>query len=342
MARPTPQPEDESRARVEAVYGGPIPDVTWEWLVRKRYIAELTDGSSSVDDIVSTVRELNAVAPNAVTRLVRRVGSADAEPVLDGINNRMQAVAQIVALRASRSSRVGSWRRRWLPDGLIAVDDVTSWIDQTYRHHLPKLWPADRGPRDATSFAGALALWPHRYVKLQWLDVAQRSGRVWCVPPRGPLADLAAVVDRLVDDWDWHPALATNFVLTDETPARPGVRGLSYRTRRGFDDRYGSYDYMWIRASIDIEVTPEELAAWWRSVRSDLGIAGRKPIGEKSVRLALFAISRDVDTTYREDMDAWNAEVPAEWRFTDWRNFRTAGHKAMEALNRPAAECTAN
>jgi hypothetical protein len=96
---------------------------------------------------------------------------------------------------------------------------------------------------------------------------------------------------------------------------------------------------MWIRASIDIEVTPEELAAWWRGIRAELGIAGRKPIGEKSARLGLFAMTREAGTTYREDMHAWNADVLEEWRFTDWRNFRTAGHKAIHALNRPAADC---
>jgi hypothetical protein len=339
MAISTPVAEDRWRARVESAYGGPIPDASWNWLVAERYVFELAEDLLSVEEVVFKLRELNAVAPGAVARLSRRVGQIDSGPVVARINSRMQALAEAVALRASRSTRVVSWRQKWLSDELIGAEGVTSWIDQIYHEHLPKRWPTDRGPRDATTFAGTFATWPNRYAQLQWLDVTERSVRVWCVPPKGPLGDLAAVVDRLSTDWDWHPALATHFVLTGETPARPGVRGVSHQSRRGFDDRYGPYDLMWIRASIDIEVTPEELAAWWRGIRAELGIAGRKPIGEKSARLGLFAMTREAGTTYREDMHAWNADVLEEWRFTDWRNFRTAGHKAIHALNRPAADC---
>lgn len=339
MARTTPVPEDRARAQVEALYGGPVPDVTWAWLVREQYIAEFEDGLIGPDVVVAKLRELNAVAPAAITKVTRRVGPTDPEHVLADLNNRMNALAEAVAARASRNARVLQWRHRWLHDRLIEGAVVTEWIDDTYRSHLPKAWPADHGPRNASNFVGKFVGWPHQYVQLQWFDAVDRAVRVWCVPPRGPLADLADVAGRLAEQWDWNAALATNFVLTGETPARPGVRGLSYRTRRGFDDRHGPYDFMWVRASIDIEVTPEELASWWRGVRSELGIAGRKPIGPKSVRLALFAMCRETETTYRQDMEAWNAEVPAEWHFKDWRNYRSAAQKALHALNRAASDC---
>ena len=44
--------------------------------------------------------------------------------------------------------------------------------------------------------------------------------------------------------------------------------------------------------------------------------------------------------TYAEDMERWNAQVPDEWRYDDYRNFRTAALSAVNALNNPAAGCT--
>ena len=120
----------------------------------------------------------------------------------------------------------------------------------------------------------------------------------------------------------------------------PGVRGVSFRRRTGSDDKYGAYDLMSVRCSIDVEVTPEELGGWWRGVRAALGISGRRPMGDKSVALAMFALSRTDDSkTFREDMEDWNAEVREEWHFDDYRNFRTAAYNAIDALNRSADGC---
>jgi hypothetical protein len=183
--------------------------------------------------------------------------------------------------------------------------------------------------------------WQHAHVNLQWIDEKAATTKIWCVPQRSLLGDLANLGTKLADTWDWNIGYATNFVLTGETPPRPGVRGLSFRTRRGFDDRYGTYEYMWIQATIDLEVTPEELAGWWRGVRDHLGVSGRRPIAAKGVELAKFALDRDDSTTIREDMNAWNARVKDEWTFDDWRNYRTAALRAIDALNRPAANVRA-
>jgi hypothetical protein len=54
----------------------------------------------------------------------------------------------------------------------------------------------------------------------------------------------------------------------------------------------------------------------------------------------MFAMSRDdSNATFREHMEEWNRQVPEDWRFTDYRNFRTAAMNAVAALNRPAAGC---
>ena len=314
------------------------------WLVGKHYIAELDEDSElTVDDVVDEIRGLNAAAPAALARSTRRATSPSdptAASVFAGLNNRMQALAEVIAWRAGRSLKVTSYRRRWLAGGLVGPDEVSAWIDQTYHQHLPNNWPSDPGPAQATNVLGQFALWPHRHDVLEWIDAKVSTSKVWCVPTRGPLADLARLSQKLASDWDWNPALAVTFVLTGDTPARPGVRGVSFRRRSGSDENYGSYELMSVRCFVDVEVTSEELAAWWRGVRAALGITGRKPMGDKSIRLAMFALSREDDSkTYRQHMEEWNADVPAEWRFNDYRNFRAAAFKAVEALNHPAADC---
>ncbi len=59
----------------------------------------------------------------------------------------------------------------------------------------------------------------------------------------------------------------------------------------------------------------------------------------QGTRTREFALTRDDSTTYRQDMEAWNARVQADWRFSDWRNFRSAALAAVDAVNRPARGC---
>jgi len=342
MTSATPGDSSLWRAEIEKGYGRPLPDETWEWLEGEHYIAELEEGGSvTVDYVVDKIRSINAAAPAARARSARRVleAGSSSESLFAGLNTRLQAQAEVIAWRAARSTTVVAFRQRWLGDGLITADAVTGWIDKTYHAHRPRKWPSEPGPSQATNVRGRFALWPHTHLALEWLDTEEGTTRVWCVPTRGPLAELARLSTTLAEQWDWDPPLATNFVLTGETPARPGVRGVSFRTRRG-SGVDGGYQFMSVRCVIDVETTPEQLAAWWRGVRTAIGISGRKPMGEKAVRLALFALaSDDESTTFAQAMEQWNAHAPEEWRYHDYRNFRTAAFAAVEALNNPAAEC---
>lgn len=333
----TPSPRDQ----LSNAYGGPIPDETWGYLEDKQYVAEYEQGLQGIEDLIAVVRELNAVAPAAISRSSRRVLERGRDGLFDGINHRMAATAEVLAQRAARNSQVQAFRSRWLPGGLVDPSGVTPWIEEVYRRHSPSDWPTDRGPWDATNSKVTFYRWGLPHLDLEWIDQEAATTKVWCVPLRGPLADLAKLGTKLADTWDWNCGYATNFILSGETPPRPGVRGLSFRTQRGFDDRYGPYDYMWIRATIDLEVTPEELAGWWRGVREQLGVSGRRPIAAKGVELAKFALRQDDSTTIRDDMEAWNARVQDDWKFDDWRNYRTAARRAIDALNRPAANVRA-
>jgi hypothetical protein len=324
------------RAIIERAIRSPLPDPTWDELVEERYIRGLEDGGYTVDEVVAVVRKWNKIAPAAIARTGRRVQPRDDSPLLDGVNRRLLAVAEIVAARAGRSLKTEQFRRRWLNDELLRDQDVTPWIEATYDAQIPQDWPRDTGPADATNFPGKFALWPHEHVRLQWMH-DNMTMKVWCVPTTGALADLAELSEKLADTWEWSVPLATHFVLTGATPARPGVRNLSFRRRRGSDSRYGMYDLYSVRATLDIEVTPEELAAWWRGVRDHLGVSGRKPVREKSIALALSELTVNEKTSYEQDMHAWNRVHP-EWSFDDRRNYLRARRAAWDALNCPAKD----
>lgn len=335
MARYTP-PKPTLRDRVSAIYGRPIPDETWAYLREERYLEEHEQGLLSDGDLVSAIRQLNAVAPAAIARSTRRVLERGDTALFDAINHRMNVTAEVIAKRAGRDPRVESCRSRWLNTGLIGVESVSAWIEARYAAHLPANWPTEPGPSEATNWTGRFFDWPQPRTMLEWIDEEAETTKVWCVPTDSPLGELSDVAGGLAQAWDWNVAYSTNFVLTGNVPPRPGVRGFTFCSRRGFDDRYGPYDYAWARVSIDLEVTPEQLAGWWRGVREHFGASGRRPITEKSVELARFALDRDDSTTFRQDMEAWNKSAPADWRFNDWRNYRTAARRAIDALNRPA------
>lgn len=323
------------RDRIERRYGGPLPEETWAWLVTKRYIEEFESGMLDAEEIAEKVRELNRVAPRAIHRDRRLLKRSDDDARFATIDGRMQAVAEILALRASRDLRVTRFRRAHLPEALLDPEQTDEWIEKTYWSQLPAGWPRTKGPAHANNFAGNLLELPSKRAELQWLPPDATSVKIWGVPPGSILGRLAEIVDRLAPKWDWHPAHATSFVLTGAVPPRPGVRQVRTKPTAGWDDRYGPYSHMAVRASIDVEMTPEELAAWWRGIRASLGTNGRKPIRDKAVRLARFAMERDDTSTWREIMGAWNRDVPEEWHFNDHRNFRTAVLHATQALNSP-------
>lgn len=286
----------------------------------------------SIDQLVEELDYIESAEP-AGTR-----PEPDPQRVVGGVNRRLTVVAEMVAKRAAKYSNVESFRRRWLRDGLVNPANVTAWIDGIYHDHLPSGWPTDRGPADATNATAVATMWPHPHETLEWIDTDGPTSRIWPVPRRGPLADLSKLSTKLSRRWGWHPATSSAFVLTNATPPRPGVRGVTYQSVRGSDGHFGPYDFMSVKCSIDIEVTPEELAAWWSGVRHHLGVSGRRPISDKAVALAAFAFDRDETTTWRQDMEAWNRQAPGTWRYTDYRAYRTAAIKAIEALNRPALE----
>jgi len=336
MASSTQWAADLVRRSVERSYGQPLPDSTWDYLVEERFVEGLRTGEYSALDVADHLRRLNKSAPAAAAlrKSLRTHPFERDSGMFESINRRMGALSRILAKRATRD--VEGFRRRTLPDGLIPAAKITQWIDERYWRSLPRSWPSESGPSSAGNFAGQLLdLPPH--VELVWIDLPASTTRLWGVPPQGTLAALARLSKKLSKKWSWSEGHATNFVVSGEVPPRPGVRGVTFKPTRGWDDRYGTYDLLSVQVTIDAEVNPEQLAGWWRGVRDHVGFSNRKPIREKSVRLAEFALDRDETTSWREDMTAWNAQAPPEWHFSDYRNYRTAANAAIHGLNNPAS-----
>ena len=323
---------DEAREIVEREYGGPLPDQTWDTLVNRRWINELRNGLCTSAEVVEEIRAWNQAAPLALRRSIGR-GREETE-LFRSINLRTAAVAEFAALRAGRDMSVANFRRHHLGPDLLSEDAVGMWIDARYRESLPPDWPTDIGPGDADNHPGRLTQLPPG-PSLEWLEPGTTTLKIWRVPPRSVLARLAELAQKLAKYWDWHPAHATVFVLTGATPPRPAARQVRFKSTHGGDDRFGPYFHMSVRVTLDATLTPEELAGWWRGIREDLGTSGYKPVGERSIALARFLAHRGPETSWRQDMEAWNAEAPPEWRYTDRGNFRTAALNAWQRLNSP-------
>lgn len=324
----------DARVRVERSYGSALPDRTWEWLVDNHYIAELDQGDLGIDDVVDVIRDLNKAAPAAQRRARGGEVDGDTSSVIFGaLNNRMRAVAEFLARRAHRDLQVQRFRRSCLGGVLLLADDIDGWINDRYWAELPRGWPSISGPSQATNFTGGLLELPASRVELEWLPPDAETVKIWGVPRRSTLGRLAELSTKLSSRWDWHLAHATSFVLTGATPPRPAVRHVRFKPTSGWDDDFGAYRYGGVRFTVDAEVTPEQLAAWWRGIRAEIGMTGKKPIRERAVRLALFSLSRPASSSWRDDMKAWNEHADVGDQFDDLRNFRRAVLRAWSAIN---------
>lgn len=217
---------------------------------------------------------------------------------------------------------------------LISPESVHEWVIGIYGRSVPSSWPEDRGPVNATNNRISFFGMPTPYRELQWINYDAMEVRIWCVPPNSPLGKLAKLSDKLTKRWDWSGAHATEFVVADTIPPRPAIRQVTTSSRSGWDKSYGSYSWPYVSLTVDAQVSPEELAAWWRSLRHDLGVSGNRRVSEDSVDLALFAMRRDDSTTWNEDCTEWNSSTDGKM-YASWRHYRTAAIRAIENLNTP-------
>jgi len=171
------------------------------------------------------------------------------------------------------------------------------------------------------------------------------------IPKRGILWRLKKIALRLVKEYGWGEAQATIFILTDIYPTRgyasvdePYVPHFSVDCT--LEDFYARHP---ILLSIPLWFTEEDVISLYKKSRQIVDDflkecghrlpRGPKSISERTSELVVF-VSKRLDESgrpehsWRSTTEEWNArkDIPADWRYKDWRSMATAFNRARKSL----------
>lgn len=331
----TMRQEFERRLRVE------LDDLEWDYLDEHGYVAEFEDAADDDERgrIISEVRELLRAFGGRKRRPQERLElDASTGPSLYSkrLWQRARAVSRLVALEAAEDNDVIRFRARFLPKGLIEPAAVSAWTEK--QAHLeratlrPQGYPARRGSYES--------LWtrlfeddPGLFVQIHYLH--DDRYRIMSVPRKGTLARLAHLGQDLSLHYEWPRAEATAFVLSGRTPYLLPARLLARDIAR-------PNALARVTLRVDPEVTPQELAQYWREFRRSLLAGPLRPVNERHLTLVSFAAALPSELPANELTDRWNKQH-SEWQYTpsnllrDLRRTRAAlmGHRPARRMVNP-------
>lgn len=193
-------------------------------------------------------------------------------------DDRIDALAEILALDAERLPAVIDFRQRHLPDGLLEADSVADWVRaRTLDHAQPndgflEFIAGDEYHPDMGNYAGGLddIHDPEPHVQREWVS---RDSALW---------ELRGLSRGLSLRSGWSRATATNFVLTGAAPAP--AKAIAWTRRRLPFEALTR-----IVIEVDPRVTPAEVRRLYGELRRELRGGGDQQMTEKHIQLALFA-----------------------------------------------------
>jgi hypothetical protein len=180
------------------------------------------------------------------------------EVTVDDSDQRLLALARVVAIEAERSGAVAAFRAEHLLDGLIDAGDTERWV----RNH-----EADEGAHAGRE-------------RLAFFD-GEHVTRVLAAPG-SVLGDLRKVCRALEATYGWSEPAAVLFVLTGTTLPLPNARVIIHR-------RYPHTALSRITIEVDPRMAPRRVQELYSGARLQLRKGGDKDILPKHAALAVFA-----------------------------------------------------
>ena len=335
--------ETAVRDKVEKIMKRRVPDRVWQYFVDRRNVEEVQQNLEEPVWLVGEIEEFVSaadlsskagamLAPAETPRRQRR------DKVVPARND---AVSEFIAERARDDEEVRGFRERYLMGAVLSSLNVKAWIDvqsSEYDHavavRIPRGAKISQGPDGRPVFPELLSVKREQIEEILRVDCIayQRPASRWVqrkpVGRDGALRTLFLLSRRLAETFGWTEDQATMFVLTDWTPeiatAQWGispVAPLACLTR--------------VSLTIDLQVTPEELARKYRTIRSKILGPKHRSLGEKHSRLAVFALKhRDLN---QDALREWNQQHPA-WSYRKVSRFareaRLAKRRQEQLLER--------
>jgi len=328
-----PQTAEEVWERLQAELGSDVDKRAFEVAVETRAVSEFIEGDSDWDELEGRV--LSITATLEAEKRLRSRASEDRPPVTPDF--RGAAIAEIFATEAEGRPEVSRFREGHLSDGLLALDDVGTWIDMTANAdgeptHLATLVMA---PEDV--LAGHAMTAVNRSIAGQVVSLSMdtltfpRAGKEWAfavpINRNGVLGELKRVASRLKDRYGWSEPHGVAFVLTGAVP-----RHLRARIET-------SFPAPWHRArqSITLEVplttSPATVERLYREARAKQLAEDPRPrrLGERHARLATFAFRHREGFTWNEVRKRWHDAHPDDQK-QELSNFRRDCHAAFKRV----------
>jgi hypothetical protein len=314
---------------------GKISDEVWQYAVDDRMVSEVANGESDLNWLIKKIlglQRINSSSPSGLfVELDRRQRRTKLTP------SRIEAISRYVASQARENDRVKAYRRTFLGDRLLSIEEVEDWIRaqsarHPYQHRVIIKLPPGVSVEVMPQGGGYTLTPPLQKVRhcenlerKRFLHYV-RSGdaRVKRIPaPRdGPIGALYDLSESLAETYCWQQSQATAFVLTDLTPE---IEDCAV----SFEDReFGGLAR--IHVVVDPSYTPMEVAKMYKQVRSQIfKPRSKKGLSEKHTRLALLVMDQpELDVSC---LRSWNARYP-RWAYTKISRFRKEAARAYSRL----------
>jgi hypothetical protein len=311
--------EEKLRSKLERKLQRSVHPGIWRMLVKERYISEVLEGESDLDDLTERYLEVegyfrdDARKPKDESRIV--------PPDQRGI-----ALSKILANEASKDDDVMSYRKDYLNNILMSWEEAVAWIKEKKKEEgKPTLYIKELPiPENINvGFSDIQASWVRNIAKdlihkkeikpvgvlrkdLEYVTPEQVYTTSVPVKKGGALDSLRLLSETLSNKFNWPKAAASIFVLTGKIYITPKARITTHINP--------SYPAL---STITIETLP---STSWREVENIfsesrkmlLGKGQRdKPITQAwRADLAVFVAEHNDGRSWREAMELWNNQHP--------------------------------
>jgi hypothetical protein len=321
------QSERELRQYVEKRVG-PLPEGVWDLLKEDQYVSEVLLGE--YEDSLSALLK-RAKRLKAVTGRTPRGKEERTPPPPDAS---WYIRSRLLAMEAARSPLVRQFRRKYLPDGLLSLQEVTPWIEaraqedgppslcalvEISKEHLTadKLRLAEAIP------AGTRVVRLHRET-LEWVDGDNFQHWHWrFITVGGVLHFLQTTAQWVADELDCDLARAVTFVLTDIPPF---VSPITVQTAY----HYGAYQWAEVTLRVRAEVSPSEVAKAYSQERMMLVKGKWRPPTFQTLEMVNFRLNH-LTMTWQDCWEAWNAAHP-DRQYPSPERMRRDYHRAVKCI----------
>jgi hypothetical protein len=309
---------EEVRADLQKRLRRVVLDGTWDYVVKKFYVAEVMDEDDpyTIEHLAEEVLAIWAAAPadrGVGERASRTSEDSRASSVLEAavrseavLDKRAKVLSKLLAAEASRDAEVLTYRDDHLGGQTIFVKNISRWLDSQWQIEMASK-DAGFDPRTEMirlAYIGEWQPWdPSATDELDPDRDPEPDPGWYAVPIGGPLEQLVLLSERLSDAYGWQEAEATTFVLTGQTPNYFPV--AVRRFRKVENPSVASR----ITVDLDLMLTPQQLARMWIYLRK-AWIGRPRSLSVKHMELAEF-VAQSGGTWERRWTD-WNNKYPEQ------------------------------